>query len=261
MRLPFKSGAAATAAKAQQPDPPAIPIVPGAELAAHYRSARVGGDFYDFVMTPSARLLFLLLDIAGKRAEAFDIAAATQEHFRRRGTELFVETEVNESTALTELALDLNRVIMQSAGGVRCSPAFLACYEPGMGTLWYVNAGHTPALLRDQQDITLLESNGLPLGLFSHATHDAQISVLAPGSALLLVSRGVVEARAGGREFGMERLRQSIAWPVKSAEQACTAVLAASEHFVSSSATGKLRLTRGDPYPNDRTVVALARAT
>ena len=131
-----------------------------------------------------------------------------------------------------------------------------------VGTLWYVNAGHTPALLRTGEGIALLESNGLPLGLFSHATHDAQISVLMPGSALLLVSRGVVEARSSSREFGMDRVQQALRDSAGfSADQLCVSVLAANEAFVkaSTSITAKLRLSRGEPYPNDRSVVAVVR--
>src|SRR5205085_4737197 len=120
-----------------------MPAIAGVQIAAQYRSARMGGDFYDFVATPSSRLLLLMLDIAGKREQAFDIAGAAQEYFRRRGPEMFDDPELNESTTLTELALNLNSIIMKSAGGVRCSPAFLACFDPAMGTLWYVNAGHT----------------------------------------------------------------------------------------------------------------------
>ncbi len=234
----------------------------GFTVAAAYRSARTGGDFFDYTISPSGRLLFLMLDIAGKREEALTIAAAAQDRFQAGAAERFPTDEVNESTALTEVALDLNRAIMQAASGVRCSPAFLACCDPSFGTVWYVNAGHTPALLRSGGEIVQLDSNGLPLGLFSHATHDAQISVLPPGGALLLVSRGIVEARAA-QEFGMPRVQQAMAAnPTAPADQLCEAVLAATDAFMKSalSASAKLRLhLRGDANSNDRTALALVR--
>ena len=56
----------------------------------------------------------------------------------------------------------------------------------------YANAGHTPALLRDEAGITPLEASGLPLGLFSRTTQSVSTCALAPGAALLAVSRGIV---------------------------------------------------------------------
>ena len=74
--------------------------------------------------------------------------------------------------ALAGLSLEINRAIMEAAGGVRCAPAFLGCYNDVLGTFCYINAGHTPALLKDRDGLVSLESSGFPLGLFSHATHE-----------------------------------------------------------------------------------------
>ena len=264
MRLPFQTAAAARALrKPQHVDPPEMP---SAEVAALYRAARTGGDFFDFALAGS-RLLILLLDIAGERDEALDIAAAAQDAFRG-GADLLLAEDVNQAVALTQLVLDINRAILQAAGGVRCAPAFLGCYNQSLGTLFYINAGHTPALLRENGEVAALEASGLPLGLFSHAVHESQMSVLAAGAALLLVSRGLVEARSGAEEFGLERVKQVLRkTAMTGAEPLCREVLNQLKAFV-ESAPRRTLLGRGlgrqvaDHEPlgqNDTTAVALLR--
>ncbi len=264
MRLPFQTAAAArTLRKPQHVDPPEMH---SAEVAALYRAARTGGDFFDFVLA-GPRLLILLLDIAGERDEALDIAAAAQDAFRG-GADLLLADDVNEAVALTQLVLDINRAILQAAGGVRCAPAFLGCYNQSLGTLFYINAGHTPALLREDGEVATLEASGLPLGLFSHAVHEAQMSVLGAGAALLVVSRGLVEARAGGEEFGLERVNQVLVGAtITSSQQLCRDVLDAVKLFVETAPRRSL-LGRSPGRPladheplgqNDTTALALLR--
>jgi sigma-B regulation protein RsbU (phosphoserine phosphatase) len=229
------------AAISRQPKPSPIPHLPGVRLAALYRKARVGGDFFEFAVF-GERLILLLLDIAGERAGALEVAAVVQESFRQRLPELFGAANVNEAEGLIELAHDLNRSLMGAAGGVRCTPGFLACYSDPLGTLWYLNAGHTPGLIRDKSGVQRLEASGLPLGLFSHATHDAQIYVLPPGGALALVSRGLVEARAGKREFGIEGVERALeAGSPESAQELCAGVLESVRKFEESSPAGLFR--------------------
>ena len=178
MKLPFHH--AAPERELRKPLPSVMPDLQTANLAALYRAARTGGDFFDFELL-HGRLVFLLIDIAGKRDEALDIAAAVQETFHAGAGELFRPSALNEADALTDLTIRLNRRVMEAADGVRCAPAFIGSYDEDLGTVFYINAGHTPALLKDAQDVQLLESNGLPLGLFSHATHDGTQSPGALG--------------------------------------------------------------------------------
>jgi serine phosphatase RsbU (regulator of sigma subunit) len=59
-----------------------------------------------------------------------------------------------------------------------------------------------------------------------HATQDAQMTVLEPGAALLLFSRGLMEARNRRSEFGIDRVRQVLSSSkAVSAEALCAEVL------------------------------------
>jgi serine phosphatase RsbU (regulator of sigma subunit) len=249
MRLPFLQ--ATVERPLRQPAPTLLPTLPTVGIAALYRGARMGGDFYDFAVTQSGRLVFLLLDVAGKRGEALDIAASVQERFRERAPELFRGEDMNQSDALSELGVVINRTILKTAEGVRHAPGFLACYDPKLGTLTYLNAGHTPALLKDGGGVTELKANGIPFGLFSHANYDAGLAVIGPGAALLLASKGLVESRRGSKEFGLERVIEVFqAREFHDAEELCAALLGAVETF-----------THGATPENDTTALALTRAS
>jgi serine phosphatase RsbU (regulator of sigma subunit) len=266
MKLPFKSRAPAQ--KLRKPLPSVAPPLATAQVGARYRVARKGGDFFDYAAAGTQRLLVLLLDIAGEREKALDIAAAVQDIFRN-SADLMMSDEVNEPVALTHLLLDINRTIMEAANGVCHAPGFMGCYNELLGTLAYINAGHTPALLKDRGGINVLEANGLPLGLFSHATHDAQVCAMPSGSALVLVSRGLIEVKAGGEEYGLERVKAALQQaPMNTPDALCTYLLDDVKQFVESKPRHRLlggrnnKVGEDDPLGvNDTTALALLRAT
>jgi serine phosphatase RsbU (regulator of sigma subunit) len=248
MRLPFLRKARNQ--RNRQPVPIAVPTMTAASLAAVYHGDRVGGDCYDFLRVAPHLVLFGLLDVAGRFDENRGIVSAAQDTFRSLGTELFSRDDVNEANSMIELSLQLNRAIMDAAGGVRSCPAFVGCFNESLGTICYSNAGHTPALLRDATGVTLLPATGLPFGLFSHVTHDAPTAALEPGAAMLLVSRGVTEGKKNGEEFGLDRVKSVLLHStLENAESICGEVLDASEKF-----------TRKAYFENDVTALVLLRA-
>lgn len=202
------------------------------QFAALYRGARIGGDFFDILEVGESKIVFVLLDIAGRREHAFHVAAVVQQLFRQRATEMFSAGDRDDNDLITDLLLELNRSVISAAGGVCFAPAFLASYDDSIHMLTYINAGHTPGLLRDDQGLLPLEANGLPLGLFSHATHDAQYCGLTPGAGVVLASRGFLEVKAGGREFGLERFIEAVRkHPFDNAQSICSTLLQSAEEF------------------------------
>jgi serine phosphatase RsbU (regulator of sigma subunit) len=196
----------------------------------------MGGDFYEFVPTGPSRVVFTLFDIAGKRDQALDIAAAAQDFLRQKVPALFSPENINENERISQFAIELNRQIMAAAGGVHCSPAFVGSYDEEIGILTYCNAGHTPGLLRDSTGMASLNATGLPLGLFTHSTYEAQVSVLQPGAALLLVSRGLLESKCKDEEFGLERLKEIMQTvELNTAQELCNRVLRAAQQFAGAA--------------------------
>jgi sigma-B regulation protein RsbU (phosphoserine phosphatase) len=251
MRSLFRSQAPEIA-PAVEPVPTIFPKLEGADIAAVFAGTRVAGDFYDSVRVSPERVLFGMLDVAGLRDDTRNILSAAQEIFRKVGCELFSGTDVNESDAMSDLCLRINRGLIDAAAGVRSCPAFIACYHEKFGTLCYSNGGHTPGLLRDSTGVTQLPSTGLPLGLFSHTTCEAPTIGLEKGAALLLVSRGLVEceARRGKTEFGLERIKDFLqSAPHGGARDLCVSTLDAVAKFAA-----------GAPLCDDRTALALVRS-
>jgi phosphoserine phosphatase RsbU/P len=226
-----------------------VPELQDAHLAAVYYDQRRGGDCYDFLRVSPTRFLFILLDVAGRAQDNREIVASAQNVFRTMGTELFAREDANEADAMVNLCLELNRNILNTAGRVCSSPAFAGCYNESLGTVSYFNAGHTPGLLRDRERVIELPATGLPLGLFSHATPDAFMCALEPGDALVLVSRGIVEARRRLKEFGLDRVKEDLQRTRDQLPQEiCEAILDDVQEF-----SGKAR------PDDDVTVLALAR--
>jgi phosphoserine phosphatase RsbU/P len=226
-----------------------VPTLRGAEFAAVYYNLRVAGDFYEFLRVGPSRVLFCLLDLAGRREDTRETLIATQDAFRTGAPQLFAGEDFNEAEAMIELCHEINRTILQFAGGVRSCPAFMGCYNEDLGTVCYTNAGHTPGLVRDRSGITRLEATGLPLGLFSHATHGASTCALVPGAVLLIVSRGIIEADYRGEEFGLEGAQENLQRSAGgTARDVCLTILQAAQEFM-----------RVPPTHNDVTTIALRR--
>jgi len=247
MRFPFlRAEPQVTGAGSTQAE---FPQLSGAEIAGVVHGRRVGGDFYQSVRATPSRVLFGLLDVAGSHTENQGIVAAANETFRKKGPECLASNELNEADAMMEFCHELNLSIVRAANGVRPCAAFVGCYNEELGTVCYVNAGHTPGLLCYDTDVSELGATGMPFGLFAASTYEAPTAAVPRGGALLLASRGVVEASSKREEFGLERLKQHLAQtPLASA------------HGVASDALQAVRqFTQGAATKNDLTTLALVR--
>jgi sigma-B regulation protein RsbU (phosphoserine phosphatase) len=248
MRLPFQRSS--TAAAAFAPTPAEFPAIDGAEISGMVHGARIGGDFYHFTRTTPRRVVFGLLDVAGQRSENQSIIAAAREAFQSLACAKFSDEEVNEADAMMEFCMELNAAIRRSASAVCVCAAFVGCYNEDLGTICYVNAGHTPGLLRHGDEVSELRATGLPLGLFSASTYEAPIVAVAPGSSLLLVSRGVVEALRKKEEFGLHRVKKHFATvELDHATAVAVSVLDAVRQHLGNAPAG-----------NDLTTLALVRS-
>ncbi len=225
------------------------PALQGADMSVAYFSPQAGGDFHDFVRVSPTRFLFGMLDLAGKRESSGPVLEAAQACFRNSAEQIFSKDELNESEAMIELSRRLNLEIMRAAGGVRSCPAFAGCYNEELGTVCYVNAGHTPGLLRDESSVVELPATGLPLGLFSLAPTDARIVGLGSKGSIAIVSRGVVEAESKHSEFGLKGVKEVMQGGPGTAKDLSKRILEQVQTFMHTA-----------PKHNDVTALTLIRA-
>jgi serine phosphatase RsbU (regulator of sigma subunit) len=205
-------------------------------------------------------VIFLLTDIAGKRPETHAIAVDVQKAFRTRAQDLFTDSDTNESESIAILARDINRSLIEAAGGVRFAPAFLGCYNLTLNVLTYHYAGDLIAVFHDGEETRVLKPDGIPMGLFTHSTYEPAILAFARHSKLLLVTRGVAKSRRGPTMFGDALipilLENSTA---DSAYEICEAVLRAADDSANRKGSRAFLRPRSKRHRDDLTVVALVR--
>ena len=223
-----------------------IPQLRDGEFGAVYYGQRRSGDFFDFIRCGPERVLFGLFDVAGKLEQARPIMVSTQNKLRQLSAELLSDDTGNEMEALAELWISLNREVIRVGGVHQCS-AFIGCYNEHLKTVSYVNAGHTPGLVHDGNQVAELGATALPLGLFSHAVPEPGMVALNGGHSMLLVSRGIVEARRRSEEFGLDGAKKYLLdLGFQTAHETCLGLLARVQQFMGTA-----------PTHNDVTAVSL----
>jgi len=244
-----------------------LPVLPGIHLAARYREPRIGGDFFDIAAT-AAHLFLMMTDIAGEREDTQRIAAEVQLEFHMHDSLQANRDHLNESHAAVELLRAINGAIITASRGVRCAPTFVGVYNLAAHTLTYINAGAAAALLASGNDVRTLDSTGIPLGLFTHLTHEPAWTAFSPGDRLVLLSKGVIESRDGEHEFGLDRAIELAAQHGQDTPQElCDSILQRALQFAALDAArpmhrlarfGRATLGLRDDE-QDLTVLALAR--
>jgi serine phosphatase RsbU (regulator of sigma subunit) len=162
----------------------------------------MGGDFFDFVDLADGGFGFIIGDVAGKGPPAALLAAAVLGMF---GAEAFYQSRC------APVAARINRGLLRRGIEGRFLTAFYGILSPD-GSLVYCNAGHNAPILVSAAGVRRLETGGLILGLFEHATFEEETVTLARGDVIVAFSDGVSEAlNEAGEEYDEERLLAAVA--------------------------------------------------
>jgi len=157
----------------------------------------VGGDFYDYVDLPTGGFGFIVGDVAGKGSPAALLAAAVLGMF---------SAEATYQSSAAPLITRLNYGLFRRAIEARFLTTFYAMLSPD-GSLMYCNAGHNAPMVVTPNGVHRLETGGVVLGLFEHASFDEETVCLKPGDLIVSFSDGVSEAmNEKGDEYTDDRL-------------------------------------------------------
>jgi serine phosphatase RsbU (regulator of sigma subunit) len=186
--------------------PPALPAMPGWELATMYRPAgevnEVGGDFYDAFEIDGGWML-VIGDVVGRGPAAASLTALARYTIRTAG--------MLTGDPLTCLSL-LNDALLARQGISPCTAAIAILPDldaPGVDAR-VVCAGHPlPLLLRDGE-VSDVGRPGPLLGAFEDPSWEVETVAIAAGEELVLYTDGVIEARGGAERFGDVRLRAAV---------------------------------------------------
>ena len=221
---------------------PAFPKRKDFDIFASMNPAKeVGGDFYDFYMTDSDKLHFLIADVSGK-----GIPAAM--FMMRAKTELKSLTE--NGVAINEVFTHGNAALCEGNDAGMFVTAWQGGIELSTGLVRFANAGHNPPLVRhaDGKFEYLRSRAGFVLAGMDGVNYKSQELQLERGDIVFLYTDGVTEATDANKElYGEDRLLSAInSREFESMEELCRFIKADVDTFVGDA-----------PQFDDITMVAL----
>ncbi|MFI9152406.1 SpoIIE family protein phosphatase [Streptomyces sp. NPDC053367] len=195
--------------------PGALPELSALEVGHRYLPAKagVGGDWYDVIPLPGARVALVVGDVVGHGLHA----AATMGRLR---------TAVHNFAALDlppdELLLQLDDLVTRidqdaeaqgNTEAVTGATCLYAVYDPVSGRCVLARAGHPgPALVSPEGSVTFPDIPvAPPLGVGGGLPVETAELLLPAGSRLVLYTDGLVEARGRDIDVGLGMLKEALA--------------------------------------------------
>ncbi|MFD3330259.1 SpoIIE family protein phosphatase [Streptomyces sp. NPDC058701] len=206
--------------------PRGVPEQSAVEVAHRYLPARagVGGDWFDVIALPGARVALVVGDVVGHGLHA----AATMGRLRT-AVYNFSTLDLPPDELLSHLDelvthIDTDEQEWQGITGATC---LCAIYDPVSGQVTAATAGHPgPALVRPDGTVSFPEVPvSPPLGLGAGLPMETVTVTLPEGSRLALFTDGLIESRDRDPDAGLAALRAALAGPARTPEETCTAVI------------------------------------
>ncbi|WP_189302072.1 SpoIIE family protein phosphatase [Streptomyces albospinus] len=210
--------------------PRGLPEQNALDLAHRYLPAQtgVGGDWFDVIPLPGARVALVIGDVVGHGLHA----AATMGRLRT-AVQNFSTLDLPPHELLSHLDELVNRIDQEAAPGneeavVTGATCLYAIYDPSSGVCSMSRAGHLlPALVRPDGTVEFPDlPAGPPLGL-GGLPFEAVDLELPEGSSLALYTDGLVEGRNRDISGGLATLAAALAQPGRTPDETCDAVLTA----------------------------------
>ncbi|CAM5483936.1 SpoIIE family protein phosphatase/ATP-binding protein [Streptomyces narbonensis] len=217
--------------------PRVLPDQSAVEVAYRYLPAKagVGGDWFDVIPLPGARVALVVGDVVGHGLHA----AATMGRLRT-AVHNFSTLDVPPDELLGHLDELTGRIDHRETEGpdaegrrreegITGATCLYAIYDPASGRCTVASAGHPgPALVGPDGQVEFPElAPGLPLGLgLGDVPFETTELRLPEGSKLVLFTDGLLEDRGRDLDTGLTLLGSTLARPDRSPEQTCADVLA-----------------------------------
>jgi PAS domain-containing protein/anti-sigma regulatory factor (Ser/Thr protein kinase) len=208
--------------------PRSLPGQSALDVAYRYLPAQagVGGDWFDVIPLPGARVALVVGDVVGHGLRA----AATMGRLRT-AVHNFSSLDLAPDELLGHLDELVGRIDQEEAeagdevtiAGATC---LYAIYDPVSRRCTLARAGHMlPVVVHPDGSADYPElPAGPPLGLGGLLFERAELE-LPEGSQLVLYTDGLVEDRERDIDVGLELLRSAVAAPGREPEETCEAVL------------------------------------
>ncbi|WP_405966938.1 SpoIIE family protein phosphatase [Streptomyces sp. NBC_00015] len=195
--------------------PGALPELSALEVGHRYLPAKagVGGDWYDVIPLPGARVALVVGDVVGHGLHA----AATMGRLRT-AVHNFAALDLPPDELLAHLDDLITRIDQDAAAegnteAVTGATCLYAVYDPVSGRCVLARAGHPgPALVSPDGSVTFPDIPvAPPLGVGGGLPVETAVLRLAADSRLVLYTDGLVEARGRDIDTGLGMLGQALA--------------------------------------------------
>ncbi|MFD8813225.1 SpoIIE family protein phosphatase [Streptomyces sp. NPDC059627] len=214
--------------------PQALPEQTAVDVAHRYLPAGagpggvggVGGDWFDVIPLPGARVAIVVGDVVGHGLHA----AATMGQLRT-AVHNFATLDLPPDELLWHLDELVTRIDQDRDGnggtptltGATC---LYAIYDPVSRLCTMARAGHLEPIIVPPDGRAHLPGipAGPPLGLGGMPYERSEV-VLPEGSGIALFTDGLIEDRRHDIDVGIERLRRALAVPGRTPEQMCGAAI------------------------------------
>ncbi|MEV6653651.1 SpoIIE family protein phosphatase [Streptomyces sp. NPDC051219] len=213
--------------------PHALPEQNALDVAHRYLPAQagrggVGGDWFDVIPLPGARVALVVGDVVGHGLHA----AATMGRLRT-AVHNFSTLDLPPDEILWHMDELVSRIDQDETDDGAVAPVtgatcLYAIYDPGTRVCTLARAGHLePAVVHLDGSVEFPAiPGGPPLGLGSLPFETTELE-LPEGSSLVLYTDGLVEDHGRDIDEGLEVLRRVLAHPDRTPEETCDTVLEA----------------------------------
>lgn len=209
--------------------PRELPEQSAVEVAYRYLPAQagVGGDWFDVIPLPGARVALVVGDVVGHGLHA----AATMGRLRT-ATHNFSALDLSPDELLGHLdelvaRIDQEQTAEGNGAAITGATCLYAIYDPVSGRCVVARAGHLgPALVHPDGTVTFPDIPvSPPLGLSTGLPIESAELHLPAGTRLVLFTDGLVESRDRDLDTGLELLREALAHRDHTPEQTCRTVI------------------------------------
>ena len=190
----------------------------------------VGGDFFDIIDLGAGKLAVAVGDVSGKGIAASVLMTATQG---------YLHAALREHMEPGRAVSDVNRFVHPRRPESKFVTMWVGIFDAKAGTLRYVDAGHSYAVMKagDGTFTPLDAGGGLPIGITPDGEYPSETVPLAPGGCAVIVSDGIIEQFGAAsnpdgskQQFEMASVRRSLSTRTAGPDEVADLFAAVIEH-------------------------------
>lgn len=175
-------------------------------------AGEAGGDYFDYFLLPSGKILLLIGDVSGHGVGAALVMSMA------KGLIIHLSKISEDSTAMLDA---VNMTIFEVLERKKMMTCFLGIIDPASKTMTFSNAGHhDPLLIRNGVLQQVSIDRKMPLGISKKTRYCSSSFTLAKGDVMILYTDGIFEAqKKDGNMIGYKGFQEALPFLTESTPQ------------------------------------------